>query len=111
MNRRNDRGLNALDTYLSVSFPEEKELAILLFAAGEVVSEVPIAAHSYYGIHGSHVQVPDYLKNLVKCRICRRRIRDHLMEINQYINLFVRITVLPLTSVVKEYLFYDQSVE
>ncbi len=44
-------------------------------------------------------------------KICRTVTRNHLLQVDQYLNLFVRIPQLPLPRLLQEFLLYNISVE
>ena len=73
---------------------------MLLYAAGECFAE-------------TKVQVPDYLRqpewNLK--HLAREAIRKHPINIDPHENLFGRIPLLGLPSLITEYLLYDMSLD
>ena len=81
---------------------ERREAALLLFAAGETIDESPLK------------EVPEYLqprKEINLMDICRRNIREHLLELDPHENLFVRVSKLGLEVTVSDFLVYNQTIE
>ena len=78
----------------------KKELAMLLFAAGEKLNK-------------NKNSVPDYLEppneGIYLKHLCREAIRQHLLELSN-INLFFRVAKLGLPPALSKYLLYEQSV-
>ena len=76
-----------------------KEMIFLLFAAGEK-------------IHKATPNIPEYLKPTMSLMdICRRAIRNYLIELDPKHNLFERIPKLKLPDILTMYLLYNMSVE
>ena len=75
---------------------------MLLYAAGETVDESKVET------------VPDYLKpsseEICLKNICREAIREHLLQISD-INLFPRVSQLPLPQLMTSYLLYDVTLD
>ena len=81
-------------------YKRRKELAMLLFAAGEKLKTNENSVPDY-------LEPPDegiYLKDL-----CREAIRQHLLELSN-VNLFFKVAKLGLPPTLSKYLLYEQSV-
>ena len=81
--------------------PNEKELVMLFFAAGETVGETKVE------------KVPDHLKpsaEISLMNICRKTIRKHMLQMSD-VNLFVRVPRLPLPRLMTSYLLYDVTLD
>ena len=102
-------GRNALFIHLA-SVRARREIAMLLFAAGETVS------YDYLKMRKWLPWIP-YIRNpeSVKCsslmEICRENIRKHLVEIKPPVNLFVKVPRLGLSAVETAYLLYEVSLD
>ena len=76
-----------------------KEVALLLFAAGEKITYAT-------------VNITEYLKPTVSLKdICRRAIRNRLIELDPKQHLFQRIPQLKLPDSLKRYLLHCMSLE
>ena len=87
--------LNSRRRYL-----RKKELALLLFAAGEKQNE-------------NKFTVPDYLeppRRITLKHLCREAIRGHLSGLTDT-NLFYKVARLGLPGALSKYILYEQSVE
>ena len=104
VNRINLYGNNALTRHIAYSIPVNRNLATMLFAAGEVCDP-----------NGLNCPVPEYLqyKELRLClkHLARETIRKHLIHLNPHTNLFLWIPWLGLPSLLTEYLLYGISLE
>ena len=111
VNIKNKHGHNALQCYIVECEPVIEELAMLLFAAGEVLDGTTVEKQERFGRVRS-VKVPDYLQlhelRLVLKHLCRMTIRKHLQAHAQS-NLFGQVPQLGLPSLVAEYLLFDVS--
>ena len=91
--------------------PLNKDICMLLFAAGERVTG-PVVETGTYSIKA---QVPEYLlhKDLQMClkHLCREAIRKHLLELDPHTHLFGRVPRLGLPSLLTEYLLYNQTLD
>lgn len=101
-------GYNALNFYLKYHCPPRKEIAMLLFAAGNDLQGTTIFISAYLPL----VKVPEYLfpDNDTKISLknsCRNVIRRHLLCISD-INLFLKVPKLPLPLMTRKYLLYGQ---
>ena len=79
---------------------KKKQLALLLFAAGE-----KLRVRSCY-------ETPDYLRFPIQKtlkQLSRESIRRHLLKLNN-VNLFYRVAKLGLPPALSKYLLYEQSV-
>ena len=78
----------------------KKELAMILFAAGEKLNK-------------NKNSVPDYLEppneGIYLKYLCREAIRQHLLKLNN-VNLFYKVARLGLPPALSKYLLYEQSV-
>ena len=82
-------------------YQRKKELAKLLFAAGEKLNK-------------NENSVPDYLEPpnegiIYLKHLCRETIRQHLLELGNT-NLFYKVAKLGLPPALSKYLLYEQSV-
>ena len=106
INRFNMFYQNALDEHFTNCKPPRKEIAMLLFASGEM-SELTAGQDD--------VEVPEYVVNshLKLClkHLCREAIRHHLIDLNSRLHLFSRIPELGLPPLLNEYLLYEQSLD
>ena len=106
INRFNMFYRNALDEHFTECQPPRKEVAMLLFASGEM-SELTAGQDD--------VKVPEYVVNshLKLClkHLCREAIRHHLIDLNSRLHLFSRIPELGLPPLLNEYLLYEQSLD
>ena len=107
---------NALESHIVCCYrseaEESRDLCMLLFFAGETVSDITIEAKSPYGFY-FHIDVPDYLlhedlKMNLK-HLCRETVRKHLLNIERHENLFGRIPQIKLPSSLIDYLLYIMS--
>ena len=102
-------GRNALFIHLA-SVRARREIAMLLFAAGETIS------YDYLKMRKRLPWIP-YIRNpeSVKCLglkgICRENIRKHLVETKPPVNLFVKVPLLLLSAVETAYLLYEVSLD
>ena len=107
---------NALNTYLTSCFSIDKEVAMLLFAAGEIIDRTgkePLIDRRRPYISR---RIPDYLleTNFSECslmELCRETIRLHLLCLNPHGNLFLRIPQLMLPSMMTDFLLHNMSLE
>ena len=106
VNNKNLFGDNTLTRHIAYIDPLYRNLATLLFAAGETI-----------GSSGNRNKrsVPEFLqfKELKLClkHLCREAIRKHLIHLNQHVNLFLRIPQLGLPSLLTKYLLYEITLE
>ena len=102
---------NSLERHLRFCYPQNEQLVMFLFAAGEIIEENFTKERRS---DGSFV-VPEYLQkleqNLELKNLCRKAIRKHLIDLDPHDNLFNRIPKLGLPSLVNEYLLYNMSLE
>ena len=89
-----------------------KDVHILLFAAGEKIDGIIIAGKNVWG-DDQIAPVPDYLLfedlKLDLKHLCREATRKHVLDLDPHTNLFLRVTDLSLPSLLVEYLLYDMS--
>ena len=129
VNVRNICGQNSLEYYLAMGWERDEKLALLLFAAGELLDVRNVRRIGYRlddmgtkplnrmdpNIHGSPVPVPDCLldKNQTIClkSSCRKTIRKHLLKIDLHTNFFQRIPKLGLPSQLQKYLLYATTLD
>ena len=114
VNMRTTCGQNALDRYLATQTEVNKEIAMLLFAAGEKSGGPSISGECR--IRPSYLKIPDFLLEERKIKVglkglCRKVIRKHLMKLDLNQNLFQRVPLLDLPSMVSEYLLYDTTLD
>ena len=96
-------GRSALTSYILYGYGHLKNIAMLLFAAGEIVAECN----------------KKRLQNILKLEdpgiqlkhICREAIRKHLLDVDIHTNLFCRIPRLGLPERMNQYLLYGESLD
>ena len=120
VNIRNVCGQNSLEYYLAMSQERDEKLALLLFAAGELLDvgnvRGVVLIIGENGIrfdpvnHGQPVSVPDCLlqenPNISLKSICSRTIRQHLLTIDLHRNLFQRVPRFGLPPKLQKYLLF-----
>ena len=129
VNIRNVCGQNSLKYYLAMSIERDEKLALLLFAAGELLDVRNIRRIVWrYGVkgiqlldrfdptrNGQPVPVPDCLlqENPIICLkyFCRRAIRKHLLKIDLHRNLFQRVPRLGLPPKLQKYLLFETTLD
>ena len=106
INILDNSGGNAL-TFLATYEKGQKRYQdkfMILFAAGEKINRQAIEAIEQ--------KVPDHLQPQLNLKdICRRRIREHLLELDPHTHLFGRIPRLELPFIITEYLLYNQTLD
>ena len=115
INRKNEQGHNALTHHVScgyrlliargipiedVSFLLNSETAMILFAAGESISDPAVPVHSTI----IHIEKELSLKNL-----CRSAVRKQLLDSDGHSHLLERIRKLGMPRLIISYLNYDMS--
>ena len=129
VNIRNLCGQNSLEYYLAMAWERDEKLALLLFAAGELL-DVNNSRKVVYKLDGMGTQpldlmdpkgngrpvaVPDCLldKNatIYLKSFCRKVIRQHLMKIDLHTNLFERTPRLGLPRQLQRYLLYETTLD
>ena len=118
INRISDGGQHALDFYLSLCNSPNRKLCTLLYSAGEKVSTTTVTKSGRVSRTTSRSRkmsafllLKDRIVSLDLQGLCRDVIRQHLIDIQPYENLFVRVPQLPLPSAVLNYLLYNMSLE
>ena len=113
INKRNNLGQNALEGYIIHSRQLERNIAILLFAAGELVDDSILQCVNRF----SNLRVSTILEymqmtdlNICLKQMCRTIIRKHLIRLNPESHLFRRIPQLYLQYLLTSYLLYDHKV-
>ena len=112
VNIYNHRLFNALQSHMVHSNPARKQLAMLLFAAGEVPFTSKIFKPPFRGedvIENPIVDFYNQIDVLDLKDICRRVIRAHLIRIDPRVHLFDRIPKIGLPTLLVSYLLYDVS--
>ena len=107
VNKSNDMNQNAFMNFFA--YHSSRNLAMLLFAAGEEIDGTTIEVEPWHrGIIS--MEVPEYIQNkqLQMClkHLCRETIREHLIMLDRYSHLFDRIPRLGLPSSLTQYLLY-----
>ena len=114
MNKINTEGLNALQNHLARNSTPNKDVMLLLIAAGESYAGARINI-TEQDLNLSIRATPEYLlgtemeaslKNL-----SRHRIRTHLLNVDPHFNLLLRIPKLDLMFGLASYLLYDVSID
>ena len=106
INILDNSGGNALTFLATYEKGQERyqEKFMILFAAGEKIDRQAIEAEEQ--------KVPDHLQPQFNLKdICRRRIREHLLEVDPHTQLFGRVPKIGLPSLLTSYLLYDQTLD
>ena len=113
VNKVNKAGFTALKCGIAQHEEDTKELAMLLFAAGDTLDGTTVingtAAPSV-----SNFKIPEYLLEVMDPQemclmdMCRRTIRKHLQQMN-HLNLFCVMPSLRIPSLLTNYLLYNRS--
>ena len=109
-------GQNALETHIASHAHVNKKLVMLLFAAGEKIDDRPTVRLDRAGrLDIVRLPIPEYLKEknskICLMQICRKVIRQYLVEISPNQHLFHRIPQIGLPTVLSDYLLYGLSIE
>ena len=113
VNITSNNGQNALQYLIQRPFiPMKKLVAMLLFAAGEMLGRNKPKGSTDCG----DVKMPEFMLHLVQptlCLkdICRKFIRDYLLQVDPHTNLFQRVPRLGLASILQSYLLFDLSLD
>ena len=115
VNKRNKLGLNALEHYLTQHASVSKQIALLLYAAGEILENDTIETSMYGYVNIIRVVVPEFIE-LSKLKLslkhnCRQTIRKHLTLLDPHKQLFGRVPKLGLPSSLTRYLLYGVSLD
>ena len=114
MNKINTEGLNAVQNHLARNSAPNKDDMLLLIAAGESYAGARINI-TEQDLNLSIRVTPEYLlgtemeTNLKK--LCRDRIKTHLINLDPHLNLLLRIPKLDLMFGLASYLLYDVSID
>ena len=118
VNRYNTMGQNALQHHIAKDFWRSKQIALLLFAAGETIGGTTVEGVEWTGMEwkSKDVSVPDFLLRLMEPKLnlkewCRLSIRKHLINLDARLHLFHRITQLGLSPPLVRYLLYNMSLD
>ena len=96
--------LNALTMLLCRPDARNEAVELLLFAAGERIKLRAVKAAGR--------KVPEHLEPQFNLKdICRRRIREHLLQLDPHTHLFRRVPRLEIPTSLHSYLLYDQSLD
>ena len=105
-------GLNSLQVCIKTL--RNQNIIFLFFAAGEKLAGDTFPEYDGDGTVIGQTKVPDYVLDLDKefclIQLCRKQIRNTVMENEPYGNLFVRVRHLGLPSVLQSFLLYDLNV-
>ena len=115
MNKRNKLGLNALEQYLTQHASVSKQIALLLYAAGEILDSDTIQTSMYGYVNIIRVVVPEFIR-LSKLKLslkhnCRQAIRKHLTDLDPHSQLFDRVPKLGLPVSLARYILYAMSLD
>ena len=94
-------GYNSLATHMNHAHTANTEAVMLLWAAGEMIDS-------------PRVDIPQCLKHggmKSMKQHCRQAIRGHLLRCNPHINLFDRMSKLPLPDILASYLLFNISLD
>ena len=116
---RNEIGMNALENTYSGDYQSGgplKETLTLLHAAGETTDGTKTYEFDISGITFTRpIEFPEYLRErhltLTLKDMCREAIRKHLLDINQHLNLFMRIPQLGLPTRLAQYLLFEEDLK
>ena len=99
---------NAIRYHLAYCKPENFKQGLLLYAAGETIGD-----HSGNMGDGYAKVFHDYLlkeeSELCLTQVCRKAIRERLIEVDPHVSLFVRIAKLGLPTLLVEFLLHNVS--
>ena len=105
VNRTNIHSQTALFFHRHRGVFQDRDIPMLLIAAGEKLDE-------------TNVTIEDVLDALYETgqelclkHMCRETIREHLIQCNPYMNLFLRIPKLGLPYLLTKYLLYDMALD
>ena len=115
VNKRNKLGLNALEHYLTQHASVSKQIALLLYAAGEILEKDTIETSMYGYVNIIRVVVPEFIK-LSKLKLslkhnCRQVIRKYLTGLDPHGQLFDSVPKLGLPVSLARYLLYGVSLD
>ena len=88
----------------------KRELAMLLFAAGETVSYDYLKMRKWLSWI-PYIENPESVKCLTLKEICRENIRKHSVALEPPVNLFIKVPSLGLSRIEAAYLLYDVSLD
>ena len=115
INIRDVFGQNALENHLVANRFVNRQLAMLLFAAGEMVRGRSIYKYNTCGKVSATLLVPDFLlqDHLQFClvHLCRKVIRQRLIDVSPNEHLFSRVPQIGLPSVLTNYLLHNMSID
>ena len=108
-------GQNALENHIANHAYVNKELAMLLFAAGEKIDGTCAFQFDKAGHLVCSVPVPRYLLehegDICLMQMCRKVIRQYIIAINPNQHLFHRVPQIGLPTMLSDYLLYDLSID
>ena len=113
----NRDGINTLKRYIAHnSRAPDKDICMLLFAAGDLIGGSTFRASCDYFSHKiQQVQVPEFLlrEDLIFSlkHLCRQAIRKHLLSLDPHQHLFGRVPRLGLPDVLCKYIVYNIALE
>ena len=105
VNRTNVHGQTALYFHRNRGVFQDRDIPMLLIAAGEKLDETNVTIED---ILDAMYETGD---ELCLKHMCREAIREHLIELNPHLNLFLRIPKLGLPSLLTKYLLYDMALD
>ena len=111
INIKNVGGQNALETHITSHAYVNKKLVMLLFVVGEKIDDRPTVRFDRAGrLDIVRLPIPEYLREenskICLMQICRKVIRQYLIEISPNQHLFHRIPQIGLPTVLSDYLLY-----
>ena len=115
VNRTNVHKQNSLKYYVTEKKSVNKDIAMLLFAAGETLDATTTGKFVWLRSLSlkRKIKVPDFLeqRELKFClkHLCRETIRKHLLKLDPQLNLFHRIPQLVLPNSATDYLLYNMN--
>lgn len=98
-------GVNPLTHSLMQREPKvERKIQSILFAAGEKIDRE--------AVEGAGNKVPKRLRPQFNLKdICRRRIREHLLDLDPHTHLFYRVPKLEIRETLRGYLLYGKTLD
>ena len=112
MNTYNYRRFNALQSHMACGKPLRKQVAMLLFAAGDVPFTSKTFRPSFHGDDAIGNPIVDFYNqsDVMDLKdICRRVIRVHLIRVEPRFHLFHTIPKIGLPTLLVSYLLYNVS--
>ena len=114
VNKINTEGLNAVQNHLARNSTPNKDVMLLLIAAGESYAGARINI-TEQDLNLSIRATPEYLLGteveMSLKNMCRENIRKHLINLDPHLNLLLRIPKLGLIYGLASYILYDALID